>query len=189
MNEFLLALRQFFRGFRCWFVVSPWEEALRVRLGKRTKLLKPGFHWKLPLFDVMYLQSIRTRLAPVNKQTLSVRSGQVVTIAGSLGYRIDDIERLYSSIHHAEDTISALTRSLIAEYVSSHELSECAPDVIQAAVNARLDFVRYGLGEATLYITEFAVVRTYRLIGDQNEYSWGKRLATDAPATSSSDPT
>ncbi|MCE5309587.1 MAG: SPFH domain-containing protein [Acidobacteriales bacterium] len=189
MNEFLLALRQFLRSFRCWLIVSPWENALRVRLGKRVTLLQPGFHWKLPVLDVIYLQSIRLRLSPISKQTLSTRSGQVITIAGSLGYRIDDIERLYTTIHHAEDTIAALTRSRIAEYVSSHQLEDCRPETIQAAINETLDFSQYGLGGACLYITEFAVARAYRIIGDGNEYGWGKKLATDVVCTSAGDRT
>ncbi len=189
VNEFLLALRQFFRSFRCWMVVSPWEQALRVRLGKRVTLLRPGFHWKLPILDVIYLQSVRLRLSSISKQTVSTCSGQVVTIAGSLGYRIEDIQLLYNSIHHAEDTITALTRSLIADYVSGHSLAACQPDKIQEAVNASIDFSRFGLADVKVYITEFAVVRTYRLIGDYTEYSWGKRLATDTPSSSAADPT
>jgi regulator of protease activity HflC (stomatin/prohibitin superfamily) len=189
VNEFLLALRQFFRGFRVWLVVSPWEQALRVRWGKSVKVLNSGFHWKLPVFDIIYLQSIRLRISPINKQTLSTRSGQIITLAANLGYQIDDIERLYSSIHHAEDTISSLTRSAIAAYVSIHDLTDCHPEKLQAALNGSLDFSMYGIGGARLYITEFAVVRTYRLIGDYNEYAWGQRLATDKACSSSSDPT
>ena len=189
MNELLLAIRQFFRGFRVWIVVSPWEQALRVRLGKSVTLLNPGVHWKLPFADVIYLQSIRLRLAAINKQTLSTGSGEIVTLAGSLGYRIDDIQRLYNSIHHAEDTLASFTRARIAAHVSTHSISECQPERIQAAVTSGLNFTDYGIGGAELYITEFAVVRTYRLIGDYNEYSWGKRLATDVPCTSSSDGT
>jgi regulator of protease activity HflC (stomatin/prohibitin superfamily) len=189
MNEFLLALRQFLRSFRCWLIISPWEMALRVRSGKRKKVLGPGFHWKLPIFDSFHLQSVRLRLSPLNKQTVATRSGQAVTVAGSLGYRIDDIELLYSAIHHAEDTISALTRSLIAEYVSAHDLEDCRPERIQAAVNEKLDFSQYGLGGATVYITEFAVAKTYRLIGDHSDLAWGRRLATDVACTSAGDRT
>jgi regulator of protease activity HflC (stomatin/prohibitin superfamily) len=160
-----------------------------VRLGKRVRLLLPGFHWKFPVIDVIYLQSVRLRLSPINKQTVSTLSGQVVTISGSLGYRIDDIELLYSTIHHAEDTITAMTRSLVAEYVSTHDLINCHPEKVQAEINGKLNFSEYGLGGAKIYITEFAAARTYRLIGDYSEYSWGKRLATDTPCTSASDPT
>lgn len=189
MNEFLLALRQFFRGFRCWTVVSPWEQALRVRLGKRVTLLDAGWHWKLPLFDLIYLQSVRLRISPINKQTLSASTGEVVTLAGALGYRIEDIQLLYSSIHHAEDTVCSLTRARIAEYVSTHTLTECHPEKLQNELNRALGLEQFGLADARIYITEFAVVRTYRLIGDYSEYSWGKRLATDVASTSPSDPT
>lgn len=185
MNEFLLALRQFFRGFRCWIVVSPWEQALQVRLGKRVRLLGPGFHWKLPVADVIYLQSVRQRISPLNKQTISTSGGQVVTVAGSLGYQIRDIARLYGSLHHAEDTLASLARAIIAKAVAGSPL--CAPQELEAKINAQLDFSDYGLSGVSVFITEFAVVRTYRLIGDYSDYGWGKRLATDAPTTSSAD--
>ena len=189
MNEFLIALRQFFRGFRCWLVVSPWEAALLVRLGKRVRRLEPGFHWKIPILDVIYLQSVRLRLSPLPKQTISTLCSRVITVAGSLGYQIDDIEKLYASVHHGEDTVKALARAQIAEYVSTHRLEECEPEKVQAAVNARLELARYGLGAARIYITDFAVVRTYRLIGDHSEYGFGTPLTTDKPCTSTGDPT
>lgn len=160
-----------------------------MRLGKRVKLMHPGIHFKLPIVDVVYLQSIRLRLTAITKQTVSTHSGQVVTLSGALGYRIDDILKLYNSIHHAEDTLCALARSHIAEYISTHDLEDCHPKDVEAAVNGELDFARYGLADTKIYINEFAMARTYRIIGDQIEYFYGRRLATDVPCTSPSDPT
>ncbi len=189
MNEFLLALRQFFRGFRCWIIVSPWEQALRVRRGKGVTVLGSGIHWKLPVIDSIYLQSVRLRLAPITKQTISTACGKTITVSGSFGYRIDDISLLYNSIHHAEDTIAAMVKSRVADYIARHRIAECDPDAVQREINGSLDFTQYGLGGSRFYLTEWAIVRTFRVIGDQSEYAWGNRLSTDIPTTSSTDRT
>ena len=53
-----------------WIViVAPWEQALRIRLGKRVKLCKAGCYLRIPFIDRIYRQSIRRRLSYFQTQT------------------------------------------------------------------------------------------------------------------------
>jgi hypothetical protein len=92
--------------------------------------------------------------------------GKTVTLSGAIGYVIEDIGKLYTTLHHAEDTIANMAMVAIAQYVSTHEIDVCHPDQIVAYLRETLDFGKFGLGEVTAYLTDFSVVRTYRLIGD-----------------------
>ena len=186
MNEIFAALRQFFRGLRPYFTVAPWEQALRVRAGKHVKLLSAGIHLKLPIVDTVYVQTVRRRVASVGRQTVTTRLGQAVTFSASVGYAIGNIETLYRTLHHAEDTIGNLVRSSIAHYIATHELRDCWPAKIEAAMLAQLDLGQYGLVDVAVFVTEFAVVRTFRLIGDAGGYMYGGALSTSTPHDSNS---
>ena len=183
MNEIIQLLRQIIGQFQPWVIVSPWEQAVRVRLGKRIKLLDAGIHLKLPFLDSVYLQSVRLRVAGLYRQTLSTRDGVVITVGGTIGYKIEDIGKLYRTLHHGEGTIANLARVEISNYVTSHKRDECEPERIVNAVNGALDFSQYGLSAVSIAVTDFAIVRTLRLIGD-TEYGYhGDPLSTTKSTT------
>lgn len=179
MQSLVDLIRGFFRGVRPWVVIAPWEQGLRVRLGKRVRLLENGVHLRLPWIDQVHIQSVRRRVSGIGKQTITTRDGKTVTLAGTLGYCIEDIELLYRGMHHAEDSIQQMARGTIAQHVVTHDLFECTPVKLEALA-AALDFRSYGLGCVEIHITDFAIVMTYRLIGDQQYGAYGSSLHTEA---------
>jgi regulator of protease activity HflC (stomatin/prohibitin superfamily) len=187
MNELFMAIRQFLLGLRPWVSVTPWEQAIRVRVGKHVRLLNPGLHWKFPILDVVYLQSTRLRVSSFGggRQTLSTTDGKNVTLCGSIAYSIHDIERLYRVLHHAEDSLQCIARGRIAEFITSHKLAECGPEDLTRIIGSALsaEFTEYGLSDVALYLSDYALVRTYRIIGDWGASGIGSSLDTSTPVT------
>lgn len=63
MNAFVEILRSFWRCFIWWVVIQPWEQGIRVRLGKKRVRLEPGIHFRIPYLDAVFKQSNRLRWA------------------------------------------------------------------------------------------------------------------------------
>jgi len=170
MNTLISLVQQFFRLFVWWVMVAPWEQCIRVRAGKWVTLLGPGPHWKVPVLDKAYVQSVRRRMVNLNMQTLTTTDGKTVTVSGALGYRITDLLLLYQTLHHAEETLRTLALGEIANFVQGHPIAQVTPTAILNLVPSALRLERYGLGDAEIRITSFAVIRAHRLIMDQ---MWG----------------
>ena len=170
---------QFGKLFKWWFILAPWEQAVRVRLGKHTRVFGAGIHLLIPYIDIVYKQSTRRRVMKAEMQTLTTLDGKVVTLAGQMGYVIKNIEQIYQTLHHAEDTLLALSQQSVAEYVTANNLADVTPSSISEYVVAKVDFKQYGLDEISFGITCFAVVRTYRLLMDtMSEWLNGEVLDT-----------
>ena len=45
VNQIIQFIKQLFSW---WFIVTPWEQAVFVRLGKNIKVLHGGFYFKIP---------------------------------------------------------------------------------------------------------------------------------------------
>jgi hypothetical protein len=181
MQPLIDILTKFYRSLQFWVTVAPWEQALSVRLGKHVRLLQPGPHLKIPFVDQVFVQSVRLRISSSGKQTLTMADGvTTVTLSAALSYSIADIEILYRSVHHIEDTLQQMARGIIAQYVAIHEVAGCTPALIESAATERLALARYGIGDAQVIITEFAIARTYRLIGDVTYGMHGRALNTEA---------
>jgi hypothetical protein len=63
MGAFIDAIMRLLGAVAFWVIVQPWEQCLRVRMGKHVRMLPSGFHWRLPLIDTVFKQSVRMRTA------------------------------------------------------------------------------------------------------------------------------
>lgn len=177
LREFL---RQIGKLFTWIVLVAPWEQALRVRLGKHVHLLEAGIYLRIPFADRIYRQSIRRRLAVLQPQTLTTKDGKAVTITAAVGFAVDNLERLYRTLHAPEDTIAAEVEAMISQFVPTSAFEDCTPSDIEAHVSTQLDLKKYGLIGQEFYITGFAAVRTYRFItGEAGGGAGGSRINTE----------
>lgn len=150
-----------------WFVVLPWEQAIRVRFGKHMRLFEAGLYWRIPFFDVLYIQNVRRRISIIPLQTLGTSDGKTITLHGSLGYRVADIQKLQMSLHDADGSIQQEVLGLVTRYVVSHPASECSSTEITAAVSTQLDLSKYGLADEEFFLIGYvASVPTFRLLQD-----------------------
>ena len=149
-----------------WVVLAPWEQAIRVRLGKHVVLLNAGIHLRIPLIDKIYIQSIRLRLLSTHTQTLTTQDGKILTVGAALGYSVKDIVKLYQTIHFPEETLRNLVASRIAQCVAQHHSDHITPEFIGSEVSKGVDFCQWGLEAGVVQITDFAFMRAYRLIMD-----------------------
>lgn len=180
IGSFMEGLRQLARAMQLWVTISPWEQGLRVRVGRHVTLLYAGIHLKLPFLDVLYIQSVRMRMSSAGRQTVTTKDGKAVTFDISIGYAIADIERLYRTLHQAEDTLRSLTRARAADAIARTTSSELLPCELESNLGAALDaeMKQYGISDVQVFLTDFVMVRTYRLVGDYGQGSFGDALVT-----------
>lgn len=161
LTELLKYIGQLFS----WFVViAPWEQAIRVRLGKHTKLLSAGWYIKIPFADKIYKQSVRRRLRQIRPQTLTSLDRHVITCSGAVGYYVKDLEKLYDTLESPNDTIENEIAAIISQFVGGRNLKECSSKELELFVKERMDLSRYGLSGDEFYLTSFSTCKTYRFI-------------------------
>lgn len=184
METFTALLKQIGQIFTWWVMVAPWEQALRVRAGRHVKRLTPGVHLRIPFLDTVHVQSVRLRLATMSMQTVMTRDRRALTVAGALGYAVGNIEQLYQTLHHAEDTLTNLSMTAVAECAALEDADALTPEKLARLSTEALAFTtKYGLVDVSIRITDFAFLRTYRLVSDTRWGTHGDTLNVErAPA-------
>lgn len=165
-------LKQLSQVFTWFVVVAPWEQAIRVRLGKNVRLLNAGIYVKVPFIDRVFKQSTRRRLNMLRPQTLTTADRHVVTCAGAVGYSIGDLVKLYDTLESPNGTIENEIAGLVAKYLGARNLKECSSAGLEQFVKDGMDLTKYGLNGQEFYLTSFATSKTYRFITGGME-SWG----------------
>lgn len=170
MNQVKDFLEYIFNAFKIFVIVQPWQNALIVRNGKIRKEVSGGIYFKVPYFDSVFVQENRLRVVMFSIQTVTTKDGHAVTISTSLGYSIDSISKLYKTLYHPETTLGNIAMGFLADYIYQNELKSISPLGIESLILNELKKEDYGLNFKYVKITNFAAVRTIRLIQDQ---SWG----------------
>jgi SPFH domain / Band 7 family len=163
-----------------WFIVEPWEQAVRVRFGKHVLLFEGGAHFRIPFFDTVYVQNTRRRLMPIGSQTLTTKDRKLVTIHSTLGFTINDVLLLQQTLHDADGTVLQHVTASLSQDIATHNLADCTPSEVMKRVRANLNLEKYGLGNLELALTSYvADIKTIRLINDSSApYVTGDRLNT-----------
>jgi len=166
-----------------WYVkVLPWEQGLRIFVGKYTKLLEPGIHWRVPVLHDTFVQSTRRRVSNCDTQTVQTLDGENLTSAGTVDYRIVDLKKLYYNLHLAEDTIENVVKRKIAHVISTNLKKDLTPVAVSVMTNSLIQFGRFGLNtDAEVGLTDFVFAKTYRLITDaRDKEGYGTGLDTES---------
>lgn len=163
------------RIFQWWIIVMPWEQGLRIRLGKYENLLEKGVYLKLPIIDQVYIQTTRLRIKSMPLQTLTTRDGVTISLLGSIGYSIVDIRKLYYTLYQPDGTLMNMVMSCISEYVATHDIKDCSPERIEKNIIIPSP-EQYGISDLSVKILGYAIVKTYRLIQDGHYFDEGMRL-------------
>lgn len=154
------------KTFKFWVVVLPWETGLRVTWGKKIKLLVPGTYFKIPIMHTVHVHTTRLRFTNSPVQTLTTTDNITVTLSCNLGYAIKDIQNLYMKVQSPECSLIAICIGFIADYVTTHTINDCKPNLLSKNVLDSILKENLGLEEVQVNITSFAVVKTFRLIQD-----------------------
>ncbi len=171
-------LRVVAKALSLWVAVAPWEQCVRVRLGKNIRRLDPGFHFLLPLFDRVVVQPAAARLSNVYAQTLMTKDGDVVSVRSVVKYHLVDLALLCQNVASPEDAVIDEVASQIAALVPTLPTSDLT---IRLAEEMRPNFSDWGLKVERFSITDLVVVRrAYRLISDNmTEHVWGTKLSVE----------
>lgn len=176
MNSIQDILKYITNFLTFWVIISPFERGLRIRFGKNVKILTEGIHLKIPIFDAVYIQTIRSRNISSGIQTVSTKDGITISLGSIVQYNINDIYKLYNTLYHPEMTITNLVMGEISNYISDNIISDCSPQKIQDKISAKLKNTKYGIEFEFVNITTYAIVKTFRLIQDVSWINEGYNL-------------
>jgi len=91
VEQLIAWLGRFFGSWKPWIIVSPWNIAVAVRLGKSARALHPGPHFRIPGIDQITLVNTRLRVATTPPSTMKdERPGYSRVRRAIVGYLIHD---------------------------------------------------------------------------------------------------
>jgi regulator of protease activity HflC (stomatin/prohibitin superfamily) len=149
-------------------IIRDYEEAVLLRFGKFKKLLKPGIHLKIPMFDEVIDQHVVVTTLSLDAQSLYTKDKQNIVVKGLVKYRIADVKIFLLEVYDAQDALSDMSSSIIKNVIMSMTLDECTDSELDNTLTkkVRVEARKWGVEVQQVTLTDLAPIRSIRLIND-----------------------
>jgi len=149
-------------------IIPNYEEAVLLRNGHFKKVLRPGFHVKLPIFDEVITQHVVVTTLSLAPQSLYTKDKQNIVVKGVIKYRIADVKTFLLEVFDAQDALSDMTQSIIKNIIISSSLEQCIDPEMDNVLTkkVRTEARKWGVDIQQVTLTDIAPIRSYRIIND-----------------------
>jgi len=149
-------------------IIPHYQEAVLLRFGKFKSVLKPGMHFKIPVFDEVIDHHVVVTTLSLPAQSLYTKDRQNIVAKGVVKYKIADVKIFLLEVYDAKDALSDMTTSIIKHIITELSLEECLNTEIDNTLTkkARVEAKKWGVEIQQVTLTDLAPIRSYRLIND-----------------------
>jgi len=149
-------------------IIPDYEEAVLLRAGRFKKVLKPGFHVKLPVIDEVVSQHVVITTLSLSAQSLYTKDKQNVVVKAVVKYKISDVKVFLLEVFDAQDALADMTQSIIKNIIISLPLEDCIDPEIDNTLTkkVRVEAKKWGVDIQQVTLTDIAPIRSFRLIND-----------------------
>ena len=174
LADLLQPVLDFLEKRRIIVVVRDWEQGVRIRLGRVSKLLTStnglfgrGLHFGWFMLDEFYVDEVNLSIADTDSQTLVTKDGKVITISLTVAFKIYDLALLYKSIQDPEDSLTNRVMAICARQASKLKYEDIA-ELLPAStyLSAASQLHPWGVVVQDVDIVNCAPTRAIRLIQD-----------------------
>jgi regulator of protease activity HflC (stomatin/prohibitin superfamily) len=149
-------------------IIPNYEQAVLLRNGHFKKVLEPGFHIKLPIFDEVISQHVVVTTLSLPAQSLYTKDRQNIVVKGVIKYKIADVKVFLLEVFDAQDALADMTQSIIKNIVISLPLEQCIDPEIDNTLTkkVRVEARKWGVDVQQVTLTDIAPIRSFRIIND-----------------------
>lgn len=149
-------------------IIPNYEEAVLLRNGKFVKVLGPGFHVKLPIFDEVISHHVVVTTLSLPAQSLYTQDKQNIVVKGVVKYKIADVKIFLLEVFDAQDALADMTQSIIKNIIITTPLEECLDLELDNLLTkkVRVEARKWGVEIQQVTLTDIAPIRSYRIIND-----------------------
>jgi regulator of protease activity HflC (stomatin/prohibitin superfamily) len=149
-------------------IIRDYEEAVMLRFGKFKEVLKPGMHFKIPLFDEVIEQHVVVTTLSLDAQSLYTLDKQNIVVKAVIKYKIGDVKTFLLEVYDAQDALSDMSQSIIKNVIMSMTLEECTDQELDNTLTkkVRVEARKWGVEIQQVTLTDLAPIRSFRFIND-----------------------
>lgn len=168
-DKLIDVLLSFLHLFRFWTIVSEYERAIVLRLGKFHRRLEPGWHPLIP-FNIEHVLS--DNVVPATKvlppQSLTTKDNKSIVISAIVIWRIVDIKKLLLEVEGGEAVVLDIVAGEICRAVAARPWESVQSPRFVRDVSQRVTELAepYGISIDKFQLRDIIICPSFRLFRD-----------------------
>lgn len=159
------------------YYLSPDEGGVRLTLGNRVKLLKPGWYYYWPLIQTCRGIKVVPQMVDLRPQSVLTKDKIDVIISGGIKYKVTDAAKALLDIHSYDEDLQTMALGIICDFVSKHRFNDISDyqeicDIIRSGVAEEAAGI--GIKIMKVYITDIGRTKNIRMLGEGYGYTDGE---------------
>lgn len=149
-----------------FIVIFDFEAAIKLRLGRYSSDLSPGFHWIVPFgVDVILRGYNVTQTSNLEPQSLTTKDGKSVIISVVLVYRVRNMKRFHLEVEGPEQALSDCVYGEVSRAVLATTWKDLVDPVTLTALKVSVSTraLKFGIKVEDLLISDLVLARSIRL--------------------------
>jgi len=149
-----------------WFIVREYEGAIVLVLGRYSRTLGPGIHFKGPFISEVLVENTNWDTMDSDFQSLTTKDGHNVVVSAIVKYRVVDVRTFVIDVENARSALCDIVAREIARVVLNTEWDGLRTQDIdkETTIVVRREAKKWGIEIDTVTLTNRAKIRTIRLM-------------------------
>ncbi len=163
-------LIEFLTGFigemKPYIIIEHYNRGVRLRLGKLSKVLEPGIHFKIPCIDTCIEITVKPTTMNLSMQTITTKDWKSVAVESVVKYEIKDVTAVLLEVFGPKHALADLTKGIIRNSITERDWKDCnGPELTkEIKEKAKREADKWGLRVLDVTLTSLAEVPSVRVI-------------------------
>lgn len=176
VDKILNLLFEFIELIFPFVIVLQYEEAVLYRAGKYNKVLKPGFHLKIPFLDSYHKDIVTVDTMKIEDVTITTLDNKTATIGAEFDVSITDIVKAVNDTHEWKSNLQDISRGILSNELEDINWDEIRKKTTKNSIEKKIHKrgLEMGVTISNFNFTDKAISRAFKLFGTIDKTAVGQ---------------
>lgn len=169
VDKFIEFLLNFFEQLMPGYIIHQYEKGILYRLGKIKKLIGPGFHWKIPIFDSIVKDNVATDTMRIKEVNVTTLDGKTATVGCEFDTIIVDIAKALNDTNEWKSNLNDISQGILSDTLEDLNWDDIRKKTTKNAISKKIESraLEMGVKVSNFNFTDKAISRVIKLFNDK----------------------
>lgn len=154
--------------FKPIIFIFEYKEGIMLRAGKFLKILKPGWHLRIPFVDDFYVENVKTDTMRIKEVTVTTLDSKTVTIGCEFDLRITDIYKAMVDTNDWRSNLQDMCAGVLSDYLEDLHWEDIKRKPTKNAIFKKMEkrAEEMGITISNFNFTDKVVTKPFKLFTD-----------------------
>lgn len=154
--------------FKPVIFIFEYKEGILLRGGRFRKILKPGWHSRIPFVDDYYVENVKTDTMRIKEVNITTLDGKSVTIGCEFDLKISDIYKAMVDTNDWRSNLQDMCAGILSDHLEDLNWEDIKKKTTKNAIAKKIEKRAEELGIITsnFNLTDKVLSTAFKLFGD-----------------------